>query len=116
MLACCVLAGAPASALAQPSGYAEVGISGDAYDSVAGEPVASVEVFYDELSPYGVWLEDPYLGRVFAAESPRFVPYTNGHWQYTSVGFVWISAEPFDRRRLFLPVSDDYSCRSPSPS
>jgi len=24
-----------------------------------------------------------------------FVPYTNGHWEYTDLGMVWISSEPF---------------------
>ena len=77
-LACCLLLGAPAGALAQPSaGYADQGAYDDHYDSIDGEPVASVEVFYDQLSPHGVWLDDPYLGRVFTPAAPRFVPYSD---------------------------------------
>jgi hypothetical protein len=97
MLALGLLLGAPAGALAQPPGsaYEDQSVYDDHYESVAGEPIASVEVFYDQLSPYGVWLNDPYLGRVFTPVSSRFVPYSDGHWQYTSVGFVWISSEPF---------------------
>jgi hypothetical protein len=97
MLALGLLLGAPAGALAQPPGsaYDDQSVYDDHYESVAGEPIASVEVFYDQLSPYGVWLNDPYLGRVFTPVSSRFVPYSDGHWQYTSVGFVWISSEPF---------------------
>jgi hypothetical protein len=84
--------GAPATAFAQPDPDYD-----DRYDtSVSGEPVASVEVFYDQLSPYGVWVDDPDFGQVFIPDHKQFVPYTQGHWQYTRVGFVWISAEPFD--------------------
>ena len=82
---------APVSALAQPS-YE----GGDRYDtSVWGEPVADVDVFYDRLAPYGVWVDEPSFGRVFIPDRDGFVPYTEGHWQYTTIGFVWISADPF---------------------
>ena len=87
----CLLLGAPTSLIAQPADYA------DHYDtSVSGEAVVSVDVFYDQLTPYGAWVDDPALGHVFTPESAEFVPYTVGHWQYTDVGFVWISAQPFD--------------------
>src|SRR5215212_3129999 len=68
----------------------------EGYASFApGEPVASIEVFYDQLSPYGIWVDEPRLGRVFLPDQPDFVPYTVGHWQYTELGFVWIASEPF---------------------
>jgi hypothetical protein len=93
ILVSCVLVGAPAGAMAQPAPYDDV----DQYDgSIGGEPIASVDVFYDQLSPHGVWLDDPDFGYVFTPESPSFVPYTEGHWQYTNVGFVWVSSAPFD--------------------
>jgi len=60
-----------------------------------GEPVASVDVFYDQLSPYGVWIDDPTVGQAFIPEQQGYVPYQNGHWENTDVGFVWISDEPF---------------------
>ncbi len=91
-----VLGAMPAVAVAQPSyrGNADVDVD-DSYDSTApGDPVESVDVFYDQLSPYGVWVDEPDVGRVFIPETTSFVPYTVGHWQYTSVGFVWISSEP----------------------
>ncbi len=86
----CLLLTAPA--LAQPApDYA------DHYDtSISGEPVVSVDVFYDQLTPYGAWVDDPELGRVFTPEAAAFVPYTVGHWQYTDVGFVWIAPQPFE--------------------
>ena len=43
----------------------------------------SVDVFYDQLSPYGVWVDEPDVGRVFIPNEDGFVPYTVGHWQYT---------------------------------
>src|SRR3989442_12946515 len=60
-----------------------------------GEAVSSVDVFYDQLSPYGVFVDDGRYGRVFIPEQTDFVPYTVGHWEYTDLGFVWISTEPF---------------------
>jgi len=91
----CLILGAPVAAFAQPS--VSVDVYADNYDSsVPGESVASVDVFYDQLLPYGVWAEEPQFGRVFIPDRPQFVPYTEGHWQYTNVGFVWISTAPFD--------------------
>ena len=86
-----LLLGAPATAVALPRvDYV------DRYDSsISGEPVVSVDVFYDQLSPYGVWVDDPVFGRVFVPDLPRFVPYVEGRWELTNVGFVWISSEPF---------------------
>jgi hypothetical protein len=93
-----LLFGAPAAAIAQPYAGPDSGDYADHYDaSISGEPVASVDVFYDQLSPYGAWVDEPGLRqRVFIPEQAQFVPYTDGHWQYTSVGFVWISSHPFD--------------------
>ncbi|HET9620270.1 MAG TPA: DUF6600 domain-containing protein, partial [Kofleriaceae bacterium] len=67
----------------------------DSYDTTApGEPVESNDVFYDQLEPYGVWVDEPDVGRVFIPDTENYVPYTNGHWQYTNLGFVWVSNEP----------------------
>ena len=81
-----LLSGAPA-AFAQPT--AEVSVS------IGGEAVASVDVFYDQLSPYGAWAADDRFGQVFIPAEANFVPYTNGHWAYTDAGMVWVSAEPY---------------------
>jgi hypothetical protein len=91
-----VLAALPAMASAQVSVGVNVGINaGETYDTVApGDPVASVDVFYDQLSPYGTWVDEPDVGRVFVPEADGYVPYTNGYWQYTNLGFVWVSSEP----------------------
>ncbi len=63
---------------------------------IGGEPVASVDVFYDQLAPYGVWVNAPGFGAVFVPDAAGYAPYTQGYWQYTNVGFVWTSAIPFE--------------------
>jgi hypothetical protein len=60
-----------------------------------GEAVASTDVFYDQLSPYGTWIDDPVVGQAYIPDEQGYVPYTNGHWEDTDVGFVWASDEPF---------------------
>ena len=53
----------------------------------------SYQVFYDDLSPYGVWVNNPTYGYVWVPnEGPGFVPYqTAGHWVYTEYGWTWVS-------------------------
>jgi len=56
-------------------------------------PEVTYQSFYDELSPYGQWIDYPGYGYVWApAVSYGFKPYaTNGHWVYTDVGWTWAS-------------------------
>jgi hypothetical protein len=86
------LAAAPAVANAQVT--VSGGISFN-FGSLPGEAVPSTDVFYDQLAPYGVWVDDPTVGQVFIPDESGYVPYTNGHWEDTDVGFVWVSSEPF---------------------
>jgi hypothetical protein len=68
----------------------------DQYDDAApGEAVDNVDVFYDRLADDGTWVDEPNIGHVFIPERANFVPYQNGYWKRTSVGFVWVSDEPF---------------------
>src|SRR5499427_864354 len=73
--------------------------SGPVYDNyngnVVGSSVPSVDVFYNDLQPYGSWYQDPTYGWVFAPPSPNYLPYSNGHWAYTDYGNTWVSADPF---------------------
>ena len=96
-LAVC-LGAIPAVASAQSVGVGvDVGVNVgvDNYDSEApGAPVESVDVFYDQLAPYGTWVDEPDVGRVYIPDTPDYVPYRTGHWQYTNLGFVWVSTEP----------------------
>jgi hypothetical protein len=59
-----------------------------------GLKVSSVEVFYDELAPYGEWIEIHGYGRVWqpsaAVVGADFVPYsTGGAWIYTDCGWTF---------------------------
>jgi len=53
--------------------------------------------FYDQLSPYGQWIEDPNYGYVWLPDAgPDFKPYaSNGHWVYTDEGWTWDSGYPW---------------------
>ncbi|MGE5186834.1 MAG: DUF6600 domain-containing protein [Acidobacteriota bacterium] len=78
------------------SGVARADISVGVYANVPGDSVPSVDVFYDQLAPYGQWAQDPEVGTyVFLPNDRDYVPYTYGHWEYTDVGMMWVSSEPF---------------------
>jgi hypothetical protein len=72
----------------------------------------SFQQFYDHLSPYGDWVNDPDYGYIWLpAAGPDFRPYmTNGHWVSTAYGNTWVSNydwgwAPFHYGRWF---HDDY--------
>ncbi|MBS1652071.1 MAG: hypothetical protein JSU07_08695 [Bacteroidetes bacterium] len=49
--------------------------------------------FYDELSPYGQWVDYPGYGYVWIPNAgANFRPYSNnGHWVMTNYGWTWVS-------------------------
>lgn len=55
----------------------------------------SVQMFYDELSPYGDWIYSSDYGYVWRPEfdyPEAFRPYSsNGRWVYTDLGWTWVS-------------------------
>ena len=54
----------------------------------------SLQTFYDELSPYGTWIQDEQYGYVWRpdVDQGEFRPYyTNGHWVMTEYGNTWVS-------------------------
>jgi hypothetical protein len=53
----------------------------------------SFQVFYDELSPYGTWVDTPDYGYAWVPNAgPGFVPYeTDGYWVFTDEGWTWVS-------------------------
>lgn len=61
------------------------------------ETYVSYNDFYENLAPYGQWIDDPKLGYVWSPEvSQDFRPYyTNGHWVMTDYGNTWISDYPW---------------------
>ncbi|HXA08407.1 MAG TPA: DUF6600 domain-containing protein [Chthoniobacterales bacterium] len=63
------------------------------------ETEVSLNFFYDNLSPYGNWIEVGDYGYCFqpnvAVDSPDWRPYADGYWAYTDVGWTWVSYEDF---------------------
>ncbi|HTK83146.1 MAG TPA: DUF6600 domain-containing protein [Bacteroidota bacterium] len=53
----------------------------------------SFQLFYDELNPYGNWVEYKNYGYAWIPNvEPEFSPYTtDGHWVYTDDGWTWVS-------------------------
>ncbi len=53
----------------------------------------SFQVFYDDLSPYGQWVDYSSYGYVWVPSAgPDFTPYSSGgHWVWTDYGWTWAS-------------------------
>jgi hypothetical protein len=51
------------------------------------------QVFYNQLSPYGQWVDNPDYGNVWIPNAgPDFAPYsTGGYWIMTDYGWTWLS-------------------------
>ncbi|MCY7410695.1 MAG: hypothetical protein LH473_10505 [Chitinophagales bacterium] len=51
------------------------------------------QLFYDQLSPYGQWVDYPNQGYVWLPNAGQgFSPYsTGGHWIFTQYGWTWVS-------------------------
>lgn len=60
--------------------------------AMASAPV-SYQVFYDNLSPYGNWIDYPDYGYVWSPyNNDGFIPYcSNGSWIYSDYGWTWDS-------------------------
>jgi hypothetical protein len=65
-----------------------------AYDSQG--PVDQ-SVFYDQLSPYGHWIQRDNYGWVWEPNQVPvgWRPYTQGHWVDSDYGWTWVSDEPW---------------------
>ena len=59
----------------------------------AQQAYVNFQVFYNELSPYGQWVNYQHHGYVWMpAAGPDFAPYsTNGYWIMTEYGMTWYS-------------------------
>ncbi len=71
--------------------YYDAGYYGDGYYNRGGG--ISFNVFYNELRPYGRWINSHSYGRVWIPNVGRdFHPYaTNGYWVMTDHGNMWVS-------------------------
>src|SRR5690606_35625059 len=72
-----------------PQAHAQYGYNNNGYNDDYGD----YQVFYDELTPYGKWYNDPQYGFVWAPRVGRdYRPYySNGYWQMTHYGNMWVS-------------------------
>jgi hypothetical protein len=62
--------------------------------ALAQEPAdVTYQTFYDDLSPYGDWIDNPDYGYVWRPAMDDFRPYsTGGHWVWTDeYGWMWAS-------------------------
>jgi hypothetical protein len=57
----------------------------------------SDQEFYDQLAPYGTWVQDDYYGDVWIPNVDQdFRPYaTDGYWAQTEYGSTWVSDYPW---------------------
>src|ERR1700689_5327455 len=62
-----------------------------------GDQGTSFQTFYDQLGDQGTWVQTDDYGYVFQpnVSDPNWAPYTDGHWAYTDVGWMWVSDEPW---------------------
>ncbi|SEI52288.1 hypothetical protein SAMN04487995_1123 [Dyadobacter koreensis] len=64
-------------------------------EKVKAQPGVSIsfQTFYNELSPYGRWINTPQYGSVWTPYvDAGFQPYsTNGYWEVTEFGNTWVS-------------------------
>ena len=54
--------------------------------------------FYDQLAPYGKWVDHPIYGEIwYPLNVPAdWRPYTDGYWAYTeNYGWLWVSDWPW---------------------
>jgi len=74
----------------RPASAAAVSVS-------AGFEIHAATDFYAPLTSYGAWVDVGNYGRCFHPSSVAvgWRPYTLGHWEYTDVGWYWVTDEPF---------------------
>jgi len=74
-------------------------ISVDAHRNIYHRAPVSIQLFFNELEPYGDWLYTPeygYVWRPYFDRPESFRPYSsNGDWVYTEYGWTWISDYPW---------------------
>ena len=76
---------------------AQTSVAAGIHIGPSGRTSVDLGFFYDDLAPYGNWIERPSYGWVWTprAVSTSWRPYEDGHWVWTDEGWVWITDEPY---------------------
>jgi hypothetical protein len=76
---------------------AQTSVAAGIHIGPSGRASVDLGFFYDDLAPYGNWIERPSYGWVWTprAVSTSWRPYQDGHWVWTDDGWVWITDEPY---------------------
>src|SRR4051812_31026875 len=79
------------------TGSAQTSVSAGVHIGPSGRATVDLGFFYDDLAPYGRWVQRPQYGWVWTPRvaSSSWRPYEDGHWVWTDEGWTWISDEPF---------------------
>ncbi len=76
-----------------------VGLLVSGVPKASADTEVSLDLFYDNLSPHGSWIEVADYGYAFqpsvAVSNPDWRPYSDGYWAYTDLGWTWVSYEDF---------------------
>ncbi len=91
----CAVYSQPPGYGAPPPGQPGYGYN-NGYDSGSG-PQVDVGFFYNELSPYGDWVQTRDYGWAWFPRNvaPYWRPYQDGRWVDSEYGWTWVSNEPF---------------------
>ena len=81
----------------QNNGYQQDNSGQQYYSSQQQGGPVTMQTFYDQLSPYGNWVNSPSYGYVWVPSvGMDFTPYaTAGHWVFTDYGWTWVSDFPW---------------------
>ena len=76
---------------------AQTSVSAGIHVGPSGRASVDIGFFYDDLAPYGNWIERPSYGWVWTPRSisTGWRPYQAGHWVWTDLGWTWVSDEPY---------------------
>jgi hypothetical protein len=100
----------PPDQVQPPDSYAPPPPAPDTYASMAAEDAqpydqgapdqgggVDISFFYDQLSPYGHWVQSRAYGWVWLPYGigAGWRPYAAGHWVMTDYGWTWVSDESF---------------------
>jgi hypothetical protein len=90
---CAIAIGGSGCAAAEPPAQFSAGVAVEGSHPLGPD----VEVFYDDLGPYGEWSWDDPYGWIWIPRQVPFGwrPYTMGNWDWTDDGWTWHSDYPW---------------------